>query len=318
MSFSNGIPNLYVNGNVCVNGTVNIKATSSIVLNLGHIQVDPAGYGMVQITNPVNNIDRSSFSFVRYSTGDYWQIGATYGSLYGLGFYGSSGRFQNSSATPCFTIMSNSAGINKSSTDIAGISSFSYTLDVSGTGRFKQNLQSGDLTCNTLSVTTINQWYITRDVSGLYRLPSATTTTNPGNIGSTGFGNVYVQGYASASSWNFSTATFRAPSNGIYMFQLNVFDISANSQYSIQNRCLLMIGSGMSKYNSGSSFEYLMFSQNYNTKFGSYTVTRTVYLNSGETIYYNQNGAIAIGQNFAPLYWVYGNGYTNLTITQLC
>jgi len=318
MSFTNSIPNLYVNGTVCINGSANIKNTSgsSLTLNIGDNVVDPSTYALVQFTTTLGSNYRSFFSFVRYNTGDYWQLGTVYNNTTGMAIYGSSGRYQNSASIPCFTMLAGSVGVNT----VTANSAFPYTLDVSGTGRFTKNLQSGDLTCNTLSATNINQWYITRDVSGLYTLPSSATTTNPGNIGSTGFGNVYVKGYASASSWNLSTATFTAPSNGVYMFQLNVFDTNANSQNSLQNRFLVMVGTGLSKYTNNSAIpgEYLMFTQSYNNNYGSYTITRTVYLNSGETIYFNQNPVFGTGANYAPLYWVYGNGYTNLTITQLC
>jgi len=307
---SNCYPKHYVNGIVCVNGSINIKSNGifSMSLNIGSYFADPAPYGIIQITNPVNSIDRSSFSFVRYSTSDYWQIGPTYGQNYGLGFYGSAGRFQNTSATPCFTILVNSAGVNKSSTDISNANlSFPYTLDVSGSGRFTSTLQSGNLTCSKITVSNINTWYITN-------IPGATITIPVnGNIGATssGFGNVFLNGSTTESSstfWNKTTATFTAPTTGLYMFNLHVFDTTANTTN--RGNCLQICGNGLpnTQPNGG---QYLTFGQAYNSTEGAYVITQTLFLTSGQIIYYRNSGSVG-------LTWFYGKGSTELTITQLC
>jgi hypothetical protein len=160
-------------------------------------------------------------------------------------------------------------------------------------------------------VTNVNQWYITRDISA-----SITSTGPSQNIGTVNnaFGNVYVNGFALASAWDKTNAIFTTPSNGVYMFQLNVYDKSVTAS-TYRGRTIAHRGTGLDKYMNGSNgLQWLVFGQKYNVAgIGSYTITQTLYLNTGETVYYDQNA-----QNNIALTWVYGNGYTNLTITQLC
>jgi hypothetical protein len=309
MSFSNGIPNLYVNGNVCVNGTVNIKGTTagSMMLNIGSDLIDPTNYGLIQFTNSYGSTARSFFSFVRYITGDYWQFGPMYGNRFGMAFYGSGGRFQNSASIPCFSMLYNSAGINQTTTN----SSFSYNLDVSGTGRFAQNLQTGNLTCSKITVSNVKTWYMT-NLTGV-----TLTSYQGGYIGwdtgyGIGFGNVFLNGsttetFGTLPYWDVNYATFTAPTTGLYMFNLHVFDTTANA--TTRGNCLQICGTGLPQTQPNGG-QYLTFGQAYNSSEGAYVITQTLLLTAGKTIYFKNSGNDV-------LQFYYGKGCTELTITQL-
>jgi len=182
-----------------------------------------------------------------------------------------------------------------------------YTLDVAGTGRFTQNLQTGNLTCSKITVSNPNIWYMTYS-------PGATITVPVnGNIGATssGFGNVFLNGSTTESSstfWNKTTATFTAPTTGLYMFNLHVFDVSANM--TTRGNCLQICGNGLPQTQPNGG-QYLTFGQAYNSSEGAYVITQTLLLTSGQIIYYRNSGSVG-------LTWFYGKGCTELTITQLC
>jgi hypothetical protein len=297
------IPKHYVNGNVCITGSTNIKTTvsNSIALNIGDFHCDSVTYGLVQLSQFNYFTNHSFFSFIRYSTGDYWQIGSIYNNSNGMSIYGSGGRFQNKETSiPCFTMLDSYVGINATT--------ITNALDVSGSGRFTSNLQSGNLTCNKITVSNINIWYITCTTSSTITVPIN------GNIGATnsGFGNVFLNGSAtetiptSSTSWDTSTATFTAPNTGLYMFNLHVFDLSANGT---KGNCLQICGNGLLKPQPNGG-QYLTFGQAYNSSEGAYVITQTFVLSTGNTIYYKNTGTDG-------LKWLYGNSYTNLTITKL-
>jgi hypothetical protein len=189
----------------------------------------------------------------------------------------------------------NSVGINTNAP--------AYHLDVSGTVNISNNLTSGNLTCNSLYIPNIIRWYITRDVSA--------NISFSGNVGATsnGFGNVYVNGSTVSSttglatSWNTTTATFTAPYNGVYMFQLNVYMYTVVSYAGSRN--LIMRGTGT----QGNNSQYLMFEQVYSSTFGAFTITNTWYMTTNQTIYYSTEGVTN--------YYTFGKNYTNLQIIKI-
>jgi hypothetical protein len=310
MSFNYGAPTFYVNGTVCINGSVNIKNAnaSAMTLNIGTYFIDPTNYGLIQFAHATGFTDRSFFSFVRYSTGDYWQLGMIYNNTQGMAFYGSGGRFQNSASIPCFTMLNSSAGINQTPPG----SSFSYNLDVNGSGRFTQNLQTGNLTCSKITVSNVKTWYMTS-------IPGQTVTTyTNGYIGGSsyyqyGFGNVFLNGsttetFGTLPYWNKDYATFTAPTTGLYMFNLHIFDTTANM--TDKGNCLQICGNGLPQTQPNGG-QYLTFGQSYNSAEGAYVITQTLLLTSGQIIFFKNSGSV-------DLNFYYGKGCTELTITQLC
>ena len=189
----------------------------------------------------------------------------------------------------------NSVGINTNAP--------AYHLDVSGTVNISGNLTSGNLTCSSLYIPNIIRWYITRDVSA--------NISFSGNVGATsnGFGNVYVNGSTVSSTtglataWNTTTATFTAPYNGVYMFQLNVYMYTVVSYGGSRN--LVMRGTGT----QGNNAQYSMFEQIYSSTFGAFTITNTWYMTTNQTIYYETGGITN--------YYTFGKNYTNLQIIKI-
>jgi hypothetical protein len=309
--------NLEVVGSTCINGNAILKTLggNTISLNVSDYTTDPNLYGLFQIKNnftTTDNLTKSTFSFINYTNNDYWQLGDIQTSH--IGFFGNAGRYSSYfaiSTVPCMTIhTSNFLGINKTIP--------TTHLDVSGTARYSgRTNMDGNLTCSSISVVNNNSfgnniWFITNGVgNGVY-----STTPFGGNIGATnsGFGNVYLNGNATptttgmATYWNATLATFTAPQNGLYRFQLQVYDNSAN--LTTRGNCLQLRGNGLQFQDNGG--QYLMFGQEYNDSGGQYVITQTLYLLTGQIIYY-RNTSPSVG-----LTWYFGKGHTNLTITQLC
>ena len=266
-------------------------------------------YGVLNIVRP-DDFNRSHLALNQYNTTANtmytWQIGYVYNGAYtsNLGIFGPSSPFSQT-AIPCISFYSNnSVGINTKST--------SYTLDVSGTGRFTQSLQSGNLTCNTLSVTTPRRWFITNTTGSNY-------TTTAGNIlGSSGGGGggwniVWYNDATGTGNTDFNTTTgkFTAPENGLYLFQLSVFDNASNNV----GRRLAISGTGVPyQYDSNNNIgKFETFNQTCAFNESSYTMTDVFYLTTGQTVYYY----VPITNNSISCVFYYTYSHTTLKIFKI-
>ena len=160
-----------------------------------------------------------------------------------------------------------------------------FELDVNGTGRFTQNVQSNNLTCNSLSVTTPRRWFITNSAGSDY-------FTSPGYIlgssgsGGGGFNIVWYNDATGTGNTDFDTSTgkFTAPENGLYLFQLNVFNNASGNV----GRLLAISGTGVPYQYTSNVGKYETFnqSQTSDSNESSYTMTDIFYLKTGQTVYY--------------------------------
>jgi len=171
----------------------------------------------------------------------------------------------------------NSVGINTNST--------SAHLDVSGNGSISSSLTTGPFVCNGTNPITVSaprRWYITNATPTNYY-------TNPGTIlGSTagggGFATVFYNDVnpTTNTDFNTTTATFTAPENGLYLFELNIFDNEPNNV----GRRLQIRGNGVPSGYTYDSGQYLMFNQQNQPTDTSYTFSNTYFLQTGQQIYY--------------------------------
>ena len=183
-------------------------------------------------------------------------------------------------------------------------------LDVNGTGRFTKNVQSNDLTCNKLSVTTPKRWFIT-NTGGV-----GNYTTTPGNVLGIGAWNVVwyndVSGGNGNTDFNTTTGKFTAPENGLYLFQLGVFD---NASYNVGRR-LAISGTGVPyQYDSANNTgKYETFNQYTPSNESSYTMTDVFYLTTGQTVYYY---VPTTPYNSSSCVFYYTYSHTNLKIFKI-
>jgi len=199
----------------------------------------------------------------------------------------------------------NSVGINTNST--------SAHLDVSGNGNISSSLTTGPFVCNGTNPITVSaprRWYITNATPNNY-------TTSPGTIlGSTagggGFATVFYNDVnpTTNTDFNTTTATFTAPENGLYLFELNIFDNSAN----LTGRRLQIRGNGVPSGYTYDSGQYLMFNQQNQPTDTSYTFSNTYFLQTGQQIYYY---CPSTPFNTAVCYFYYYYGYTTLKIFKI-
>jgi hypothetical protein len=261
-------------------------------------------YGTINIVRP-DDSNRAHLALNQYNsttnTMYSWQIGYVYNGGYtsNLGIFGPSSPFSQT-AIPCISFYNNnSVGINTNST--------LYTLDVSGTGKFSSTLTSGDLTCNSLSVTTPRRWFITNTGgTGNY-------TTTPGNVLGVGAWNVVWYNDATGTGntdFNTTTGIFTAPENGLYLFQLSVFDNASNNI----GRRLAISGTGVPYQYSSNIGKFETFNQSSPSNESSYTMTDIFYLTTGQTVYYYVPTAQDSGNSTL---FFYAYSHTNLKIFKI-
>jgi sugar lactone lactonase YvrE len=211
--------------------------------------------------------------------------------------------FYSPGGSASLTIDNSNIGINNTSPQ--------YNLDITGTGKFTQNLQSGNLTCNTLSVTTPKRWFITASTQNNY-------TTIRGNIlgSSTGGGGFSIVFYNDVTGtgntdFNTTTGTFTAPEDGVYLFQLSVFDNASNNI----GRRLAISGTGVPyQYDTvNNTGKYGTFNQKSAWAASSYTMTDVFYLTAGKTVYYYVPNQL----NTSSCVFYYTYGHTNLKIFKI-
>jgi hypothetical protein len=211
---------------------------------------------------------------------------------------------KNGGGTPVIFGNTNTIGINKTPS--------TYTLDVNGSGRFTQNLQTGNLVCSSLLISTPKRWFITNTTANNYN-------TTPGNIlgsaiggGGGGFNIVYYNDIAGGNTdFSCNTGIFTAPENGLYLFQLSIFDNASNNV----GRRLDISGTGVPyPYNSGQyTGQFLTFNQTTSNFESMYTMTDVFYLKSGQTICYY---VPSINNSSSCLFYYY-YGHTNLKIFKI-
>ena len=174
-----------------------------------------------------------------------------------------------------------------------------HSASVAGTGLRMDSVGNMALS-GKLSVSEVMRWYM-KSGGGAGNGTTATlskigASTNTGAY----FDTCTAYGYSAVStSWNATTATFTAPSAGLYNFQLNVF----NNSTAVSGRTLQLISTSLS--------QYLFFEEQYLTGEGAFTVSQMLYLNAGDTTYYYNPSANSI------IYY-YADGHTTLQIFKIC
>jgi hypothetical protein len=142
-------------------------------------------------------------------------------------------------------------------------------------------------------------WYLSGNGGNSYT-PAGRNLGSSFNVGGYYWNSVSTYGGASSSNWDTTNAIFTAPSNGLYCFQLGVFNNGTGTSgrwLQAQGTCVL--GGG----------QYLFFDEAYLTSEGSFTQSLMYYMTTGQTFYFNC-------PNQSPQFF-YANGHTTLQIIKI-
>ena len=142
------------------------------------------------------------------------------------------------------------------------------------------------------------EWYLCNNGTTGITLSGANigANTQVGNLSfNTGFGG------ATSSSWNNTTATFTAPTDGMYMFQFNIFE----NNVALYGRVIQMISPALAGGN-----QWCIFNLAETGSEASYQWVQTLWMSASQTAYFKNTSAISL-----QLY--YNDGHTNLRITRV-
>jgi len=166
------------------------------------------------------------------------------------------------------------------------------------TGVTVQN--TNGLTTNILRLSTRPfEWYMCNQ-GGSGITTSGTVIGNSTQVGGN-FASVTTFGGASASSWNTTSAVFTAPTDGMYLFQFNIF----HNDFANFGREIQMLSPAL-----GGGAQYCIFNLGQSGGEASYQWCQTLWFTASQTAYFQNPSAISL-----QLY--YANGHTNLRITRL-
>ena len=115
------------------------------------------------------------------------------------------------------------------------------------------------------------------------------------------FSTINSYGGAPGGSWNNITGTFTAPTDGMYMFQFNMF----NNNVGVYGRDIQMISTALP-----AGFQYCVFNLAETGGEASYQWGQTLWMSASQTAYFKNPSAISL-----QLY--YADGHTNLRITRV-
>jgi len=143
------------------------------------------------------------------------------------------------------------------------------------------------------------QWFLT----GAGNNGTATSGTAIGRFisGQGYFSSISAYGGASTGAWDTTNAVFTAPSDGLYSIQFNVFQ----STSSVVGRTIVLECASIP-----STRQYMMFNMSQTTSEASYQCSQTLWLTSGQTFRFVNDGGASI-QLF------YGPTHTTLNIIRL-